>query len=406
MKKNYIFIILFTFFSIIGSKLFTFALSFHVLKITGSVQAFSNIMIIYSLIFILGSTSIGYYIDKINKKSFIISMQCISILSIISIYLIPNSLNQLLYIYIIVIILTVTDMAVSLTFNSGLLSLVSELFIDQTVSYRNVIQNVLQIGAPILGGIVYAYFDIKTFMIIMFVTELISLIIVLNIAFNKVPANKVYEEVKDTFFNSYKVVFKFLKSNKDIFLILLSGSIINFMFGFVTVGIPGSFVTIFNMNSKQLGIIETGFPIAGILFGLIYPKLKNKGTLVANMQVAMITLAVGILILCIPFITDFYKLSILVIYFISIFIIGSGVVLSNVPINIYVQKNVPEQIKGKYLALSQTMSQVMMPFGILVAGILFDINSTFYIISFSITAILCFILAYLYTFIKKHDGVI
>ncbi|WP_425255018.1 MFS transporter [Mammaliicoccus sciuri] len=405
MKKNYIFIILFTFFSIIGSKLFTFALSFHVLKITGSVQAFSNIMIIYSLIFILGSTTIGYYIDKINKKAFIISMQCISILSIISIYLIPNSLNQLLYIYIIVIILTVTDMAVSLTFNSGLLSLVSERFIDQTFSYRNVIQNVLQIGAPILGGIVYAYFDIKTFMIIMFVTELISLIIVLNIVFNKVPANK-YEEVKDTFFNSYKVVFKFLKSNKDIFLILLSGSIINFMFGFVTVGIPGSFVTIFNMNSKQLGIIETGFPLAGILFGLIYPKLKNKGTLVANMQVAMITLAIGILILCIPFITDLYKLSILVIYFISIFIIGSGVVLSNVPINIYVQKNVPEQIKGKYLALSQTMSQVMMPFGILVAGILFDINSVFYIISFSFTAILCFILAYLYTFIKKHDGVI
>lgn len=405
MKKNYIFIILFTFFSIIGSKLFTFALSFHVLKITGSVQAFSNIMIIYSLIFILGSTTIGYYIDKINKKAFIISMQCISILSIISIYLIPNSLNQLLYIYIIVIILTVTDMAVSLTFNSGLLSLVSERFIDQTVSYRNVIQNVLQIGAPILGGIVYAYFDIKTFMIIMFITELISLIIVLNITFNKVPGNK-YEEVKDTFFNSYKVVFKSLKSNKDIFLILLSGSIINFMFGFVTVGIPGSFVTIFNMNSKQLGIIETGFPLAGILFGLIYPKLKNKGTLVANMQVAMITLAVGILILCIPFITDLYNLSILVIYFISIFIIGSGVVLSNVPINIYVQKNVPEQIKGKYLALSQTMSQVMMPFGILVAGILFDINSVFYIISFSFTAILCFILAYLYTFIKKHDGVI
>lgn len=196
MKKNYIFIILFTFFSIIGSKLFTFALSFHVLKITGSVQAFSNIMIIYSLIFILGSTSIGYYIDKINKKSFIISMQCISILSIISIFLIPNSLNQLLYIYIIVIILTVTDMAVSLTFNSGLLSLVSERFIDQTVSYRNVIQNVLQIGAPILGGIVYAYFDIKTFMIIMFVTELISLIIVLNIAFNKVPAKKSMKKLR------------------------------------------------------------------------------------------------------------------------------------------------------------------------------------------------------------------
>ncbi|WP_414153004.1 MFS transporter, partial [Mammaliicoccus lentus] len=166
MKKNFLFIILFTFFSIIGSKLFTFALSFHVLNITGSVQSFSNIIIIYSVVFILGSTLMGYYIDKINKKLFIISMQCISVISIIGIYIIPNSLNQLIYIYIIVTILTITDIAVTLAFNSGLLTLVSEEYLDKTVSYRNVIQNIIQIGAPVLGGIIYAYFDIKTFTII------------------------------------------------------------------------------------------------------------------------------------------------------------------------------------------------------------------------------------------------
>ena len=96
----------------------------------------------------------GYYIDKINKKLFIISMQCISVISIIGIYIIPNSLNQLIYIYIIVTILTITDIAVTLAFNSGLLTLVSEEYLDKTVSYRNVIQNIIQIGAPVLGGII------------------------------------------------------------------------------------------------------------------------------------------------------------------------------------------------------------------------------------------------------------
>src|SRR5699024_11856186 len=85
LKKNFLFIILFTFFSIIGSKLFTFALSFHVLNITGSVQSFSNIIIIYSFVFMLGSTLMGYYIDKIYIKLFIISMKCISVISIIEI---------------------------------------------------------------------------------------------------------------------------------------------------------------------------------------------------------------------------------------------------------------------------------------------------------------------------------
>lgn len=151
----------------------------------------------------------GYYIDKINKKLFIISMQCISVISIIGIYIIPNSLNQLIYIYIIVTILTITDIAVTLAFNSGLLTLVSEEYLDKTVSYRNVIQNIIQIGAPVLGGIIYAYFDIKTFTIIMLITELISLLFVLFISFNKLNVENEIEEMKDTFFNSYKTVFNF-----------------------------------------------------------------------------------------------------------------------------------------------------------------------------------------------------
>ncbi|MFP6334025.1 MFS transporter, partial [Bacillus subtilis] len=224
----------------------------------------------------------GYYIDKINKKLFIISMQCISVISIIGIYVIPNSLNQLIYIYIIVTILTITDIAVTLAFNSGLLTLVSEKYLDKTVSYRNVIQNIIQIGAPVLGGIIYAYFDIKTFTIIMLITELISLLFVLFISFNKLNVENEIEEMKDTFFNSYKTVFNFLKMKKALFIIILSGAIINFMFGFITIGIPGSFVTLFNMNSKQLGLIETAMPIAGIIFGVVYPRIKNKGSLIFN----------------------------------------------------------------------------------------------------------------------------
>ncbi|WP_210617090.1 MFS transporter [Mammaliicoccus lentus] len=406
MKKNFLFIILFTFFSIIGSKLFTFALSFHVLNITGSVQSFSNIIIIYSVVFILGSTLMGYYIDKINKKLFIISMQCISVISIIGIYVIPNSLNQLIYIYIIVTILTITDIAVTLAFNSGLLTLVSEKYLDKTVSYRNVIQNIIQIGAPVLGGIIYAYFDIKTFTIIMLITELISLLFVLFISFNKLNVENEIEEMKDTFFNSYKTVFNFLKMKKALFIIILSGAIINFMFGFITVGIPGSFVTLFNMNSKQLGLIETAMPIAGIIFGVVYPRIKNKGSLIFNMQCAMIILALGLLILCTPLTIGLTSQLVVIIYFVSMFIMGIGIILSNIPINIYVQKNVPENIKGKYLALHQTMSQIMMPAGILISGILFDIHNYFYLISFLLTTLLSIAIAFSYQYLKRYDGAV
>ncbi|MCD8772002.1 MFS transporter [Mammaliicoccus sciuri] len=402
MKKNFYFIILLTFFSVIGSKLLTFALSFHVLSLTGSPKYFSYLMVLYSIIFILGSPIAGYFIDKLSKKNLIISFQLLTIITIFIYLFLDKPLNNLVYIYILVIVLNISDIVVTLSFNSGLMGLVGEDYIEKTVSYRSALQNGIQIGSPILGGLIYAIMPVHNFIYIMLMTEIISLFLVILLKYKGKSIEDTENSAKETFVNSYKAVWKFIITKVDILIVASTGILINFLFAFISLGVPASFVTYYNMNSKELGLLESAFPIAGLLFGLIYPYIKNKGGVISNLQLAYFIIATGTSIICLPFIFPLINNSVLIFYMIGVFLIGIGVMLSNIPINIYVQKHVPEDIKAKYFAFQQTLSQITMPLGILVAGLLFDTNTDFYLISFMVFMITCVILVFIYQYLKRY----
>ncbi|RIO07387.1 MFS transporter [Mammaliicoccus sciuri] len=402
MKKNFFLIVLLTFFSVIGSKLLSFALSFHVLSITGSPKAFSYLVVLYSILFIVGSPIAGYFIDKLSKKKLIIAFQLLTIVTIIIYMIIDKPLNNLVLIYVLVIILNISDIVVTLSFNSGLMELVGEEYIEKTVSYRSALQNGIQIAAPILGGLIYAIMPVHNFIYIMLCTEIIALIMIVLLKYKTRVENSKETIEKESFISSYKTVWRFVLTKKDILIVATTGIIINFLFAFITLGVPASFVTYFDMNSKELGLLESAFPLAGLLFGLIYPLFKNKGGVISNVQLAYFIVAIGTLFISLPFIISITDTSILIFYMVGIFIIGIGVMLSNIPLNIYVQKQVPEEIKAKYFASQQTLSQITMPLGILIAGLLFDSNTDFYLISFMVFMFTCVILVFIYQYLKRY----
>jgi len=134
---------------------------------------------LYSIIFILGSPIAGYFIDKLSKKNLIISFQLLTIITIFMFIFLDKPLNNLVYIYILVIVLNISDIVVTLSFNSGLMELVGEDYIEKTVSYRSALQYGIQIGSPILGGLIYSIMPVDNFIYIMLMTEIISLFLVI-----------------------------------------------------------------------------------------------------------------------------------------------------------------------------------------------------------------------------------
>lgn len=395
MTKNYNFILIFTFFSLIGSELFIFALSFKILDSYKSAIYYSIFLILYSVMHILLSPIIGKFIDKNNKLHLILFSQMITIISVFLYLFIPDSLSNLPSIYILLILLTVTDLTVTLTFDTGLLKIVGNDLIEKTVSNRSAIEKTVSIISPIIGGTIYAFIPLNSFLLVLLFTEIFSLILVLFIKFpkynNKDGVSQNYQEKNQ---NNYKKIIGYMYMNKDIMLLVILGVFINFLLSFLNVGIASSFIQYFNMSSSNLGFMQVATPIGMIFIAFMYPFLNAKSGVFKQNSQGLFIICLSIIILLIPFIIDNNFNIIFISFILARLFLGIGVQYTNIPSIVYLQKNIPENIKGIFFGTLNSSLQSAVPLGFLLAGILFDINTIFYIILFSVSGLISLILAF------------
>ncbi len=145
-------------------------------------------------------------------------------------------------------------------------------------SISKIIDSISLILGPMLGGIVFAVFDIKIFIIINGISFILSAISILFINFKLFEQN-INEECsirKINFIEDIKEGYSYLmerKSLKNTFSILIS---LNFFLGFaVTVPLPYIINTVLELGSKQFGMIQGTFPV-GMIIGAIFSKKDNR----------------------------------------------------------------------------------------------------------------------------------
>lgn len=387
IKRNYYLLLLFTLISIIASELFIFALSFKLLYDYKSPLYFTTYLVILVIIEVLCAPLIGKLVDHYTKKKLVIMGQIIN-LCIIPIFIVFNHLlDNIITIFILLIILTITDIIVGLTFTSGLVGIVRDTLLEKAVSSREAIIRMVSIVAPILGGTIYAFIHLSDFLIIMIITELLSLVLFLFIKFNHEQTSEKNKETIEESQMTETGILKFIKPHKDLIVLLSIGVISNFFLAFSNVGISTSFAQYFHMDSKSLGLIESITTISMFLMAIVYPYIKFiKSTFDRNI-IGSLILGISMGILSVPFIVHFNPIFILIIYSVSHFLTGVGIQFMNISAMIYLQKVIPENYKGRYFGLMTSVVQSVAPIGYLLAGVLFNISNIFYPILFS--SILC-----------------
>lgn len=395
MYKNHKLILFFTFFSLIGSETFIFALSFKLLNDYKSAVYYSLFLIIYSIIHILLSPFIGRLTDTKNKFNIIVISQIITIIYITIYIFIPNSLLNLTSIFILLAGLTITDLTVSLALNSGLLKIVGDSLIEKTISNKSAIEKTVSIISPMIGGVAYAFIPLNYFLYLMLFTEIFSLICIIFISFPRFNKQKdINLEYEKKNQKNYKVVLDYFRVHKDIMTLIMLGIYINFLLSFLNVGIATSFIKYFNMSASNLGFMQVFTPIGMIIIAIIYPFIKIKSNVFKQNSQGLFIVCLAIIILIIPFFLENNSFIIILSFISARLLLGIGVQYTNIPSIIYMQKNIPENIKGSFFGIVNSSIQSTVPLGFLLAGILFDINSIFYVILFSISGLLSVILAF------------
>ena len=371
--------------SVFGSAIYTFAIGLYVLKQTGSGFSFALTLFVGLIPTIIFSPVAGYMSDRFDKKKIVVFMDFANGMMFLILFMLTLKfeLNQPM-IYISTFMTTVFTTFFGIAFEAAKPNLVADEKLMSINSLSKVIDSTALILAPVLGGLIFAFTDIKTFILINAVCFIFSAVIETMIDFNY--NIKSTAEINDDggFVEDIKDGLTYIRKSSEIVKMINVLVILNFFISFsVTVPLPYIINNLLNLSSNQYGIIQGAFPVGMILGAVVVGKIIEKIDYMKLLIFSSITLSVAIALLGLPLVLADATSLAYMIYYISIMVIfGIAISFIDVPILWLMQKSIPDNLRGKVLSISMSIVKLIAPLGLVISGMI--INSVpVYIMTFA-----------------------
>ena len=387
-NKNFLLLMLGKAVSMLGSNMQQFALSLYVLAVTGSATIFASMMSISILPRLILSPVAGVFGDWFDRKKSIVALDFISGLLICA-YALYYSISgelSLVSIYVLVILLEVTEVFFSSAMAAAVPSIVEKDELFQANSVKSVITSFCSIAAPILASLLCGLVGLHIILVICGISFILSALSELTI---EIPAtHKKPKKINIAAFKTDLVEgIKIIKAHKMIMNIIGIGMIINFCLSpLFSVGLIFIIREILKGSELQYGLFSTilalAMFIAPITLGHIAQKMKVgkllvyvfalTAALIGLLASASSNLFIGLFTTnTVPFI---------VITFIS-FLIGMIVTLVNITVGTLFGTVVPKEFMGRTGAVLNLGLTVAMPLGQMISGIGLDLLPASYIVA-------------------------
>ncbi|MBK5447541.1 MFS transporter [Bacillus sp. TH22] len=365
--------------SIFGSSIYSFALGLYVLQITGSALNFAITLILGTIPMIVMNPFAGVIADKVDKKKLVICMDLLSGCLLITVYILSSYYGLNLFIvYTTTFLMTVFTTFFGIGLEAAKPNIVSKERLMSINSISKIIDSVSLILGPMLGGIVFAVFDIKIFIIINGISFILSGISILFIHFKLFEFN-INEECpkrRINFIKDIKEGFSYLiekESLKNTFRILI---LLNFFLGFaVTVPLPYIINTVLNLSSKQFGIIQGTFPVGMIIGAILVKKITNRFSYSYLLKKLSSMLAVFMIISGIPVLFKSFEVNdfvYVITYCVVMFFLGLIIALIDIPLIYFMQKEIPDEYRGRVLSIGLSIGKMMQPIALALSGLLLN----------------------------------
>ena len=288
--------------SVFGSAIYTFAIGLYVLKQTGSGFSFALTLFVGLIPTIIFSPVAGYMSDRFDKKKIVVFMDFANgmMFLILFVLTLKFELNQPM-IYISTFMTTVFTTFFGIAFEAAKPNLVADEKLMSINSLSKVIDSTALILAPVLGGLIFAFTDIKTFILINAVCFIFSAGIETMIDFNYNIKSTVEINDDGGFVEDIKDGLTYIRKSSEIVKMINVLVILNFFISFsVTVPLPYIINNLLNLSSNQYGIIQGAFPVGMILGAVVVGRIIEKIDYMKLLIFSSITLSVAIAFLGLP----------------------------------------------------------------------------------------------------------
>ncbi|MFA7076448.1 MAG: MFS transporter [Candidatus Izemoplasmatales bacterium] len=418
-NKNYALLFYGVLVSNIAHILFNFVMSLYVLRVAKEV--FGDVyaplvqgiyLAVSGIILVICMPFGGVLADRINKVKIMYITDFLRGFVILGvgllIFLDPSSSLKLTLLFIMNIILGINSAFFNPAGGSLLKFIVSEEELPQASSYLHGSMNLQNIAGLVIGGIMFSVLNVYVIFLINGFAYLVSAVTEVFIRYDhnrhlsKVENPSVIREIKDGV--------KYLYGYKPMFNLLLMALAINFFIVpimnngfpyFIDYGLSiedsylfSGFLSVENWYS----IILICFSVSGIIMALILAKRKKKTSYGKSLINSIIMLSAAIVSIAVIMILYFLEvipinMTLITTVFACLFV-GVASTSFNVPIQIIMQNKVDSNQLGKVVSVSNVMSQALIPFASLLAGIVISQFSIVALYALCATGIVFVVIAY------------
>jgi len=378
------------FVSMIGSNMQQFALALYVFALTESALIFSTMLSISILPRLLVSPVAGVFGDWFDRKKMIVRLDILNaiVLGGFAYLFFINGSFSLLMIYVIVIVLELSEIFYEASSAGIIPSIVSKDKMAEARSIESMILSVARLISPMVGALLYG---LNGMLLVLIINAISFLLSGLSEIFIHVPANhKRPEKINfKSFFTDVKEGLKIIKDNRFIKTVISLGTIVNFVIApFFSVGFIVMIKDVLEASDYHYGISQTVMSLS-MISGPIVVSLLSKKVEVGKLCTISFFI-VGFVVLLIALVPSPMFLQLFsgilwpfVLLMILAFGMGVSISLINISIMTLFSQVVPLHAMGRTSTVLNLLVTIAIPVGQLLFGFLYDTIASSYVIIIS-----------------------
>ena len=354
-------------FSIMGSSIVNFAITWWVTVLTGSATLLSISIFMYMLPMAFLTPIAGVLADRWSRKKIVMfadSFQALTTLWVIILFIM--GLATPLVVMLITGLRGIFQAFHVPTVNAITPTMVPKDKLSRMNGFGYLFSSLINIVGPVLGAFLYGILPIAIILWIDIITWLIAMV---PLVLTKIPRIKrsEIEEKKNSFFFEFKTGLKTIRLIPGLLTLLSLSMLLNFLLMPFNVLLPYYIGIIHEGSELNFAFVMVFFQV-GVVLGALLTSVKKEWKHKIFTYFGSLVLVTGILS-----VYTFTPKGFFLVMGIANFVIGFTLPIGNTIYMTIIQTTVPHDKMGRVTSIDYSISSLIAPFGALIAGPIADV---------------------------------
>ncbi|EJG1230241.1 MFS transporter [Staphylococcus pseudintermedius] len=383
-------LLLFNSVSSVGSRIFSFACAFYILQHTDSTALFTLYLTAIVISTLVTEPLLGLFAGRYHNKMMVIMIQLLNVIFLFVFTIVFDMFFN--YIIILGIMLNMTDATIRMFIDANVNHIIKG-DVERYTSLTLTTNMAIHFLAPIIGGMMIAFFNIETLALLNLITEALAVLFVLNLPLDK-EVKFENKQMKKSLREGYRYL-KQQKALKHFFIIMVA---LHFLVAVFSIGMPIAAVQFMQLSAPQYGVVVAGFTVGMVAVSVWLGMNSEKDNLKSTYERAMLLQCVTVLILGIMVVFQMNTAVAMLLLFILNGLMGLSQPLAIIPTSNYLQEAIEEKYRGYVMTFKQTLLDISYPVALLFFGVVLNHHQA---VVYFIVTVLIMVLYIYFSFIMR-----